>query len=492
MEPPLADALGRGLRVFVVPHHDVGPARQHLAVVGDAQLDLRQRRPHGADARRPEGVDGQHRRGLGQAVALQHRQPHRVEELRHLAAQGRAAGADETQAPAGAGPDLREHEPVGDRRLDAGQQAGFPARQPGAGRGVAHAGGPREQRLPQSRGLGDGRDHPRPQLLEDARHAGHHRRADLLHVAAHRFEGLGEDERRAVVQVQVDGGAFEGVAQRQERQRGVVFGNADDPVHVDDVGQEVAVREHHALGAPGRARRVDDGGQRVWLDGLRPLLVDAPQALLGRQAPVAALDDLGQRVLFRPRLGSVGGGVRRRRGGGGRRGVEDHDGFHPRGFPARRAHLGRLLLVGGQHHPGPAVGQDVADLAGRQGGIDGHRHRPGGQGREVADDPFRAAVREDRDAVAGPDAERRQPQTQVADLVEELPVRPLADLFARAAPGQHRLGEASGHVERQFRQRPDVGLGHSSSPVRSKGTVTLPGGTRRGARRSSASAESRR
>ena len=71
LEPAvLGERRGGGGRVLVVAGEHAGAARQDLAVVGQLQLDRRQRLAHRVEAERAGAVEGQGRRGLGQAVAL--------------------------------------------------------------------------------------------------------------------------------------------------------------------------------------------------------------------------------------------------------------------------------------------------------------------------------------------------------------------------------------------------------------------------------------
>jgi hypothetical protein len=91
---------------------------------------------------------------------------------------------------------------------------------------------------------------------------------------------------------------------------------------------------------------------------------------------------------------------------------------------AVRLHLGDLLVVLGEDDPRARVAEDVGDVVGRRGGVDGGGGGAGAQDAEVGEDPLDPGAGGDRDPVLGLDAERQQ-------AGGDLP-HPLADL----APGQ--------------------------------------------------------
>ena len=120
-----ASAAAVSVGPVVVARHDVRPAREDLAVVGDPQL----RRSAAAGRRcrsasRSSGITRQHRRRLGQAVALEDRQADAVEEPRRGR---RRSGALPETAKRSRPPmplaDLLEHEPVGERATAASATA---------------------------------------------------------------------------------------------------------------------------------------------------------------------------------------------------------------------------------------------------------------------------------------------------------------------------------------------------------------------------------
>src|SRR6185436_5151098 len=119
VEPALGiDGLRRVLRLVEVALHDVRAAGQDLPVRGDPHLDAVERLAHRARLQVVGAVAGDHRAGLGEAVALEDDQAGGPEELRDLPGQGGAAGDEQPEPPAGARLDLGEHELLGQRALE--------------------------------------------------------------------------------------------------------------------------------------------------------------------------------------------------------------------------------------------------------------------------------------------------------------------------------------------------------------------------------------
>ena len=151
-------------------------------------------------------VDGDHRRRLGEAVALEDHQAGGVEELVDLRRERRAAGDEVAQPPAGARLELREHELLRDRVLQREQPARLAAGELHVGPPVGDAARPEEDLLlrrapPDERVL----EHARVHLLVQPRHRQHERRPHLLHVDRHRVDRLGVRDRRARVRTSGSG-----------------------------------------------------------------------------------------------------------------------------------------------------------------------------------------------------------------------------------------------------------------------------------------------
>ena len=100
-QPSASMRLRRRLRLVEVAAHDVGPAGQDLPVRRDLDLDPGNRPADRAEPMVLEGVHRDDRRGLGEPVALEDRQPGRVEEPGDLGGERRAAGDEEPDPPAG-------------------------------------------------------------------------------------------------------------------------------------------------------------------------------------------------------------------------------------------------------------------------------------------------------------------------------------------------------------------------------------------------------
>ena len=82
------DRIGRLLRFFVIPAHQVPATEQHLSVVGDLHLNARIRDTHGPVLDSIERVIGRSDRALGHAPTLPQQYTNRLEELDHLRVDG--------------------------------------------------------------------------------------------------------------------------------------------------------------------------------------------------------------------------------------------------------------------------------------------------------------------------------------------------------------------------------------------------------------------
>ena len=151
----------------------------------------------------------------------------------------------------------------------------------------------------------------------------------------------------------------------------------------------IAVGEHAPLGWPGRARGVDEDVRVVELDGLLALA----ELLMGRGVAPPG----GQLV----ERGLAAAGL-------------DPDRVTQLG--QIRAHLLDLLkLCGvlGDDRAGAGVARHPLALLGRVGRVDGDDDRPGGRDGEAGDRPFGSRVGEDAHALAGLDAQLRQPEGEL-------------------------------------------------------------------------------
>ena len=268
------------------------------------------------------------------------------------------------------------------------------------------------------------------------------------------------------------------MAQREERKRLVVVGDRDHGVGSNDVADDVLVAQHHPLRLARRAGGVDDRRQAIGSNRGGRFLVHPAETVLIHQPPVTARRRVSEAQLLadggdRRRSAARFGTARIRLAGLGfarcvvarrRRVDDDEDGQVGQVLPDG-ADLGRLGLIGRHRGAGARIGQDVAHLRFRQGRVDRHRHRAARQDGVVGDQPLRAALRQDRDAVSGLDAEGAQTEAEVPDLLEERPRGELRDVrrIGLAAADEDRLRIPAGHVERQIGKRPDF-LSHRYSP----------------------------
>ena len=234
------------------------------------------------------------------------------------------------------------------------------------------------------------------------------------------------------------------MAERQKRQRDVGRVHVEHRLGGEQVGNQVAVREHDALRLAGRPRRVDDRGELLGTHGARRIAEFPRGAPLGnhpRMAPLA----------YR-RQGDD-------RGGASSVPVDHENGFEQRQLMADLLKLLELLAVRDHRQPRAAILEDVAHLRRRQRGIDGHGHRAGGQDRQVGQQPLGSAVGNDGDAIARPNAKRAQTERQISQSVEPVPRRLTMDPVRRCTPDQERLGVSAGNMKRKISHRRELGSG---------------------------------
>jgi hypothetical protein len=343
---------------------------------------------------------------LLQPVALQDRDTETDENARDLGRQRGAAGKRRAQVTAQARADL-----AGDQRIEhrpeqeIGRALGAALRMLEAP--PADVDRLLEQLAPQRRSFGQPGTNRRVHALVHARHRDENRRADgdqilgqLLHrarVGCHRSRHHGEI---------VAHGALEGVRQRQERQEHVVAAHRHLLGRCMRVGEHVVVREHHALGPPGRAGGVDDRGelQRVRVHARHP-----------------------DRVLRQPALGVEHPLVARAACGPSH---EQHAHQSAELVAHRRERLPLLERLE-QQHLGPAVLDDVGDVVRPVLRVQRHHHRTQAHRRLIVGDPRGAVAQHHRHPVAGRDA---------VALQRMLPARNLALHFGPGIVAPRRFG----------------------------------------------------
>ena len=382
--------LGGLLGQVVVAGHDGLAAHQDLAVLGKLDEVAGQGQSDAADGVLADVLDGDWAGRLGQAVALDEGDAHAGVEVREVGGQGRAAGDDVAQVGAQDRADLLEDERVGDAVAHLLEQAGAEGLLGGHGEGARLLGAPREHAaLDAAARLGGGRV---VDLLEHAGHDEEHGGLEGLDVRQQVLDAGREAEDALARQDHVHDEASEHVGDGQEEEQaglGGVDHVTEDLAGTLRGGHEVRVRQGHALGVSGRSGGVDDGRDIRRGDGR------------------AALLDVFD--------GDTGSGARDHALGAAIEGVDRHGVFGGHGVHE----LG--LLGGGREDAGHVrVGEDVLDLGGGVGLVDRDGDCADGQEREVEEEPLVRGRGEDRDRVAGLNAEADEAAGGVLDLALEL------------------------------------------------------------------------
>lgn len=307
--------------------------------------------------------------------------------------QGCAAGDDVAQVGAQDRADLLEDERVGDAVTHLLEQAGAEGLLRSHGEGACLLGAPREHAaLDAAARLGGGRV---VDLFKDAGDDQEHGGLEGLDVRQQVLDAGGETEDTLARQDHVHDETSEHVGDGQEEEQACLRGIndvAEDLAGAFRCGDEVRVREGHALGVSGRSGGVDDGGDVRGGDGCAALL--------------DVLD------------GDAGGGAGYHALGSAVEGVDRHGVFGSHGVHE----LG--LLGGGREDTGDVrVGEDVLDLGGGVGLVDRDGDRADGQEREVQEEPLVRGRCQDRDGVAGLHAKADEAAGGVLDLTLELSCR---------------------------------------------------------------------
>ena len=253
-QPSGAEHGGRRLGLLVVALEDGLRAHLDLAVVGDPDLEARQRLPDRAEAVDVGPVRAAGGRALGEAVALRDADPDRVEELDDLLRERSAARAGHAEPAAERLADLAEDESVGEHdawREPCGDAAPLASRRL-TSRPIGSAQSMSRRFVPvaaSKRG-----EHGGVHLLVDAGNARQERRAHLRERLGD-AERVGEErDREADVRPEEQHQPPVVVREREVEEHHVVRAVVRLLHPVDDARHlvVVAVREHAALGRPGR------------------------------------------------------------------------------------------------------------------------------------------------------------------------------------------------------------------------------------------------
>ena len=369
--------LGR-FRVVPIAQHDVRPLDQQRIVLADLDLNPRE---SPADTRRNvvfRTIGGHGRAGFGEPVTLQHPQAQPDKHARNVGRQSRTAGKCGPQTAA---------EPRQDFSCDQGvqhrphQERRFPRPAPllMLEARIAHAHRQLEQLLPHRRPLSElPADRPIDALV-DAWHRYQQRRPYGLQVFRELRDRARIRRRRPGHDAEVvAAGALQGMRQRQKREEHVFRRRGEHGGEARrGIGQDVVMREHHALGTPGRARSVDNGCERMRIARhvarlsarVRQPFVERFQARLSRIRDRRDREDARQPaelVLdFRQRL--------------------------------------PLLRTLDHQHLAASIADDVGGVVRAVLGIERHHHQPQAERRLIVDHPLRTVAQHHCDAVAGPE-----------------------------------------------------------------------------------------
>ena len=208
----------------------------------------------------------------------------------------------------------------------------------------------------------------------------------------------------------------------------------DEGVGVADLEDDVAVRQHRALGRAGGAGGVDQQGELVGLGARDQLL---PQAGMGRVVLAAERQQLVERAC-------TCGSLKSRQA----LHVEDEDLANVRAALAHLEELVELLVVLDEQEARAAVVQDVLDLLGGVGRIDAVGDAAGAHGAHVGVEPFGHRLGEDRDDLAALQPER--------DEAHADPPRALAVLAPRRGAPDAEVLLAEGGAGPVARLAPDA------------------------------------
>ncbi len=276
VEPAVLEGPRGFLGGMKVAGRDVLAAHQDFAVRRDLHIDAGDHFPHRPFLSAERMIQGDDRRGFGQAVPLHDHEPQLGPEGFKGAVERR--GADDKR------PEFQAEQPMNRAEM------------PPPARPVPLRAGARR--------LGRNAKHVLAQDVEDLRHADDHRNPPAAHlgddvdgvVAAHEHDDALQHRRD-----ERGHGLAEHVAERQQvekpqREEGTAPLAILQHLALDrhDVRQHVAMRDHHTLGLGRRARREDDLGHVVARDGdrgegrrlgHRPLeLVKCPDRRAGNRA----------------------------------------------------------------------------------------------------------------------------------------------------------------------------------------------------------------
>ena len=405
-EPVAFENLGGLGGHLVVSLHHVGPAGEDFAVRGDPDFDARNGFPHRPELHILEGIEGDDRRSLGQAVPFKDQEADGVEEFGDVLGERSSARKEQADPSSGQVDDLFENELVGQIpfRLQKGRDG--PTAELFRPVLFSDLQGPEKDFFLQ-RGVGQDIVHDAGvDFFEDAGRADHQVGPDFEKVLAQGVHAFSEGDCAPVVKVSEHADPFQGVRQGKEGESDFLVRDIDDGRGADGVADEVGVGQHRSLGDPGRPRGVDNRRQVPVPYGLRrglePAGVLAVELFPHLPDLVERVDTLRGGLVERDKIPDMGECL-----------------FHGLDFLPD-------LPVGKDDDPGFRVVDDVFDLFGGQDGMDRDGDPSGADIGQVGHHPPRAAFGEDDQPVPGPMPEGRKAE-------RELP-HPLGELRGRNRP----------------------------------------------------------
>ncbi len=192
------------------------------------------------------------------------------------------------------------------------------------------------------------------------------------------------------------------MAERQQGKDAVLVIEVEYPAEFQDVGHDVGMGEHDALGRPGGAGGVDDGGHVLRTDSLTNLLIWGRVALPGLFPLLAQTVEAPQAVGF------------------GFFQVHDHRDLETGNLRLNFPDLLQLFRGGQDDDLDAGVVEEALDLVRGQRRIDGNVDGAGGKDGDVRNQPFGPVFRQERNAVSRLHSQIHQSRDHALDLAADV------------------------------------------------------------------------
>ena len=364
--------------------HDARALGADFAIFGDANLDIQD----GA-AGTPDAISGivagEDGRGFRQTIALVNANTNGPEKFGEILGEWGATGKNDAQFAAGAGANLGVDELIGDGPFGTdGETGGLIAATPrrGFARGLD---GEIENLALGAGGFTSLLHQAGINFFEEARHGGEDGGLHFQQSLGDVFDDFDVGDRAAVEDIEVVEHAAIDMSERQERD-GEVGSRIKDKLgaRIGDVGAEIRVRKHYALGLTGGAGGVDERGKLAGENFGSAEAIGGDFGRAGGRDKSFVAEEIGGK-----RVTSAG----------------DDDLLD---FPELIANFEEFLKLSGagdENDLSAAVIQDVGHAVRRFVEIDRDRDAARAANGEVSGVPFGAVGSEQTDAIAGFDAE---------------------------------------------------------------------------------------